>query len=231
MKKKIKLFSTIASLCLAVALMAFGVWAATAGAKFNVGSTVTFTADEYVYGEFKVELEKKVSGTLTAKAAQLEIERTRGEAAAEKEWALKAGGAGDAAGLAAVQTAAGYVVGEDNKFDTTGDYYQYTFTFTNKSPYNVKATPTMTVKDNAADATLTDGVYVVNLIDGTSAGITVKTANAADTTTAADVAANNALAPNASVVYTIRIELTSSDVVDTHAINFLFGLDLAKAQA
>lgn len=41
MKKKIKLFSTIASLCLAVALMAFGVWAATE-AGMKVGSTVTF---------------------------------------------------------------------------------------------------------------------------------------------------------------------------------------------
>lgn len=43
MKKKIKLFSTIASLCLAVALMAFGVWAAN-NPTFTVNSNVSFTA-------------------------------------------------------------------------------------------------------------------------------------------------------------------------------------------
>ena len=42
MKKKVKLFSTIASLCLAVALMAFGVWAASS-ANFGVSSTVKYT--------------------------------------------------------------------------------------------------------------------------------------------------------------------------------------------
>lgn len=41
MKKRVKLFTTIASLCLAVALMAFGVYAATQ-AKFSVSSTVAF---------------------------------------------------------------------------------------------------------------------------------------------------------------------------------------------
>lgn len=43
MKKKVKLFSTIASLCLAVALMVFGVLAAT-NVEFNVTNKVSFTA-------------------------------------------------------------------------------------------------------------------------------------------------------------------------------------------
>lgn len=47
MKKKVKLFSTIASLCLAVALMAFGVWAATT-AQFGISGKVTFTATQNV---------------------------------------------------------------------------------------------------------------------------------------------------------------------------------------
>ncbi|MBE7074608.1 MAG: hypothetical protein E7376_01330 [Clostridiales bacterium] len=52
MKKKVKLFSTIASLCLAVALMAFGVYAATtAGLKLT--STVGFTVDS-VYANITV---------------------------------------------------------------------------------------------------------------------------------------------------------------------------------
>ena len=44
MKKKIKLFTTIASLCLAVALMAFGVYAATQ-VTYNVNGTVQYTMD------------------------------------------------------------------------------------------------------------------------------------------------------------------------------------------
>ena len=47
MKKRVKLFTTIASLCLAVALMAFGVYAAT-NLSFNVSNTVSFTATALV---------------------------------------------------------------------------------------------------------------------------------------------------------------------------------------
>ena len=43
MKRKFKLFATVASLCLSVALMAFGVYAATT-VNYNVSSTVTFAA-------------------------------------------------------------------------------------------------------------------------------------------------------------------------------------------
>lgn len=56
MKKKVKLFSTIASLCLAVALMAFGVWAATT-ASIGMTSTVRYTVSGQVNMEFKVEVE------------------------------------------------------------------------------------------------------------------------------------------------------------------------------
>lgn len=45
MKKNFKLFSTIASLCLAVALMAFGVWAATS-VSLGVTSKVKFTVSD-----------------------------------------------------------------------------------------------------------------------------------------------------------------------------------------
>lgn len=48
MKKRVKLFTTIASLCLAVALMAFGVYAATT-ANFTVSGSVNFTAAKDVY--------------------------------------------------------------------------------------------------------------------------------------------------------------------------------------
>ena len=45
--KKVKLFTTIASLCLAVALMAFGVYAAT-NVKFTISNNVSYTAAEYI---------------------------------------------------------------------------------------------------------------------------------------------------------------------------------------
>ena len=45
MKKRVKLLTTIASLCLAVALMAFGVYAATAS-SLAVNSTVSFTSQD-----------------------------------------------------------------------------------------------------------------------------------------------------------------------------------------
>ena len=56
MKKKVKLFSTIASLCLAVALMAFGVWAATT-ASVGVTSSVTYTVSGQVNMKFSVKVE------------------------------------------------------------------------------------------------------------------------------------------------------------------------------
>lgn len=45
MKKRVKLLTTIASLCLAVALMAFGVYAATS-VSFKATGTISFTSTE-----------------------------------------------------------------------------------------------------------------------------------------------------------------------------------------
>ena len=45
MKRKFKLFATVASLCLSVALMAFGVYAATS-VTYNVSGTVSFSSLE-----------------------------------------------------------------------------------------------------------------------------------------------------------------------------------------
>ncbi len=59
MKKKVKLFTTIASLCLAVALMAFGVYAATT-ASLNVTSSVAFTSTTVL-----IDVEGKVEGYAT----------------------------------------------------------------------------------------------------------------------------------------------------------------------
>ena len=50
MKKKVKLFTTIASLCLAVALMAFGVYAATT-LQYTITNQVTYTVAQNVKAE------------------------------------------------------------------------------------------------------------------------------------------------------------------------------------
>ena len=68
MKKKVKLFTTIASLCLAVSLMAFGVYAATREIPANVSGTVSFEASN-INGEWtqvKVDL---TDGTFADEAA------------------------------------------------------------------------------------------------------------------------------------------------------------------
>lgn len=239
MKKKIKLFSTIASLCLAVALMAFGVWAATNNVNFKVNSTVSFTADAMVYGEFKIETKNVVNGAAVASATELDIERRIGEAAdANKDWALKTG---------VTQTATedtykavygeGYEVGQNLKFNKTGDYYEYTFTFTTDSPYALSATPSMAVKAGAnveglADATLTAGKYTIDLANG-AAGITVTTKvgteekNIENTAVTMD-AATKTDAANKTLTYSIRIELTSSALEADHVVSFNFGLAVAK---
>ena len=65
MKKRVKLLTTIASLCLAVALMAFGVYAATS-ATLTVSGTVNFTAAKDVYVKL-TNIEVKTTSKLDAK--------------------------------------------------------------------------------------------------------------------------------------------------------------------
>ena len=67
--KKIKLFTTIASLCLAVALMAFGVYAATS-ASIGVTSSITFSADGQVGGTLTV---KSYSVASVAESGEIDL--------------------------------------------------------------------------------------------------------------------------------------------------------------
>ena len=74
MKKKVKLFTTIASLCLAVALMAFGVYAATT-VTATVSGKITFVATDVdvslVSVKWYAENVKNISNTTKATAAVL----------------------------------------------------------------------------------------------------------------------------------------------------------------
>ena len=86
MKKKVKLFTTIASLCLAVALMAFGVYAATQ-VTFGVSGTIQFNATaltgtweyEIVKGTNVVAGVTKTSGDFTTDQTGVELAITNGQ--------------------------------------------------------------------------------------------------------------------------------------------------------
>ena len=60
MKKRVKLFTTIASLCLAVALMAFGVYAATSE-SLKINSSVSFESTTVLF-DAKVDITGAVEG-------------------------------------------------------------------------------------------------------------------------------------------------------------------------
>ncbi len=118
MKKNFKLFSTIASLCLAVALMAFGVWAAT---TVNVGVTgsVQFTAEKNV----------KAKATFVSTATNIKT----GLASEEEETLFES--AENAAGAptteAKTKVLGDAVLTTDNSSENM--VYTYTITFTNKA--------------------------------------------------------------------------------------------------
>lgn len=67
MKKRIKLFSTIASLCLAVALMAFGVYAAGTS-NLSLTSTVSYVVSGNVNVKFDVSVTASDPDTVTRTA-------------------------------------------------------------------------------------------------------------------------------------------------------------------
>lgn len=132
MKKNFKLFSTIASLCLAVALMAFGVWAAT---TVNVGVTgsVSFTAEP------NVKAKATFVSTATNIASGLESEKE------EILFESAENAAGTPAVAAKTKELGDNVLKTDNPSEKM--VYTYTITFTNKaavtdafSVLNVKAT-------------------------------------------------------------------------------------------
>ncbi len=81
MKRKVKLFTSIASLCLAVALMAFGVYAATS-ATYHVTSNVTYASQVAVTwtGKYTVGTQTTTDDT---------VQKVNGtEASSAQNWAI-----------------------------------------------------------------------------------------------------------------------------------------------
>lgn len=126
MKRKFKLFATIASLCLCLALMAFGVYAA-ANVKYTASGSVSFeVADVFVTVTNKMV--KKIGDAQEEEVAPNEAEHKSAKSYTE-DGGVKAG-----TDLAADCTY------NDVVFTKTGDYIKYTTTITNdgESPIKVK---------------------------------------------------------------------------------------------
>ncbi len=143
MKKSFKLATTIASLCLAVALLAFGVYAATSS-SLTLNSTVTFTSQDV-----QVNWEWSVEGGNLATANSGNYQTTAEGTADDKEVSL----------------------GTVNFVTTSGDAgktIKYTITCTNTGAKSVKVTApvsglfagddnlTITYTTNGAGTTWTD---------------------------------------------------------------------------
>lgn len=122
--KKFKLFTTIASLCLAVALMAFGVYAATS-ASIGVTSSITFSADG------------QVGGTLTVKSYSVASVAESGEIDLSQQTALENFTAIINATDASGNVNASKGTGENAKFDTTNKYVVYSISFAETTNSNV----------------------------------------------------------------------------------------------
>lgn len=170
MKKKVKLFSTIASLCLAVALMAFGVWAANTAADFHTASSVTFTAETGVYGDYKAEVKTKAG----AAAAVSEQTITATRAYDATDWSVSEG-----TDKAVLMNASGNGAAlTSQEVSAVGDQVIYEYSFTNNSPYSLTYTFTeahgAAIGCDAATKCSTDAitVSVVYANDGATEGVT-----------------------------------------------------------
>ena len=116
--KKFKLFTTIASLCLAVALMAFGVYAA-GQASLGVKSNITFTVDGNIGGELEVKSYQSTDGVAIGSTAFETFKTTI--------YATDASGDVDAERT-----------GDDAKFDINNKYIVYVIKFTETTSEDVK---------------------------------------------------------------------------------------------
>ena len=156
MKKKTKLIATIASLCVALTLMVFGVYAAST-ITLNVTSNVTFNAQS-VYVGYKAKVERSTTSAFTAG------ENTTTLVAEQTDWVNNYTGA------------LGSQTSEDSltawtptgiAFEEGKQFIKYTITFKNDSSFAIQ----VTVSNEPASA---QGITVTSSgnIDSIAAGAT-----------------------------------------------------------
>lgn len=121
MKRKFKLFATIASLCLCLALMAFGVYAAT-NVKYTASGSVSFQVND-VFVTVTNNMVKKIGAEAEAPVAST-VESAKSYT---EDGGVKAG----------TDLAADCTYG-DVQFSKTGDYIKYTTVITNDGESAIK---------------------------------------------------------------------------------------------
>ena len=208
MKRKFKLFATLASLCLSVALMAFGVYAASQS-TFAVTSRVSFDAQVAV--QWSGSAVGGVNGTG-------EVDRYYGEL--DDDW-------DEAEGIVnyadSTQTAAKEWEIGNLKFEVGNNVITYTI-----KCKNLSATQPIKVTCTA----LTDGASAVSTISGVYAVSGVTKVNGATAATASSLAANDYFEVAASGEMTVVLTLTLNDFgvsVDSKAVEMSFKAEPAAA--
>ena len=206
MKKRVKLLTTIASLCLAVALMAFGVYAANAAVTFKTNSTVSFSAATEVIGEFTATLTKY---TAEDDEGQVVDSINAKNTIDNKTWVVTDSDT--------TLMGAGYALGgaEALKLVNVGDKYEFSFTFKNNSPYAVNYELTLTDADK--------------LVDTKQANAEAVAIDVEKTQTPSD--AEGSLGLSGTITYTVTIELKSLDIATNvdYAVNY--SLSVVKPEA
>ena len=217
MKRKFKLFATLASLCLSVALMAFGVYAAT-NVTYNVNSSVSFAAQVSGTWSSQVQFGTKSGDTVTWS-----------EVVDSDTWALSGSELEDGTANAHtwnVNNGSGDSV-EDLEFNPgiAKNYVRYTIRFASSSARaaSIGATVTQLFSSNALTVRVQESVgtsapVVAETTTGDVKGI-LDTSNAAvaeakaipSATTRANVAANG--------YYLLVIEVELTDFTASFAEN------------
>ena len=137
MKKRVKLLTTIASLCLAVALMAFGVYAASQ-ANFAVTSQVSYSVGTNIAGTLTVtQYTADAKDATTTKGQEGSVTFGAEHAATEEALALE---------------------GSAPTLDNTVKYVTYVVTFADSTGTN---DPTITISDIVAGGVALTGASAV----------------------------------------------------------------------
>ena len=140
MKKKVKLFTTIASLCLAVALMAFGVYAATK-VTYNVSGTVKYEMKD-VLASVTTEVSKaSITTQLAKQGTSYALVDVEGEGLAFT-WSAVGDAQTTTTYDANNQIKDGTPEGEENHKETSAANHTIDINFNNASAYKVVMTIT-----------------------------------------------------------------------------------------
>lgn len=189
MKKRVKLITTIASLCLAVALMAFGVYAATS-VSFGVTSSVSFVMDK-VYVSIAGSVTGGTDTTGNVRTYNAASYTMSGEGEGAYQIPNADGGLTVSTKNGAAAAAATWAIG-DIALNADKSVVTYTLTITNDGAQDVYVT--------------TDGIKVTET-DNDNITVTEYSFKINDTEKTADVS-EEALNKQATLTVTFKVAIT-----------------------